>query len=233
MHAMSPDLNADCQLEKGENMSYRQKLEEIAPKLMSRPWWAMSIATRDFSKTAGSVWGISLVNINSLEKYTKYFGEPNEGNLAFDNVAPWHVEGLTTLSDVAGDLVDVVGCTNPVIVTYNVPDWSLPLWESMCEESPVLKSMGASLLDLRSVYYSIVTERFEFSGDETEEPYKMFHKSKLNKKFGLLSMAEYFGLSIRGEGMPPDQPAAKALLTKKVFNALLDMDYPDEKESEA
>jgi hypothetical protein len=186
----------------------------------------MSIATRDFSKTAGSVWGIALVDINSLNKYVKYFGEPSDENLAFDNVTPWSVEGLTSLSDVANDIVDILGGSAPVLVTYNVPEWSLPLWNSMCEQSPALKELGAELLDIRSVYSTV-----QFSDKYNEQEvilHKVFKKSTLPRKFGLISMAEKFNLSVHGEAMPPDQPFAKARLTKFVFSGLMGMAYPDE-----
>lgn len=195
---------------------------------MARPWWALSIATKDLSKTAESVWGISVVNIKDGTKYTKYFGDPAESNLAFDNVVPWSVEGLTSLSDVGTDLLGILG-DSPVFVTYNVPMWSLPLWNSMCEASEPIKEIKASMLDLQSVYYTIAVLNCKFT-DTFDEPYRMFVPSKLPKKFGLTSMASVFGMSLHGERMPSDMPTAKAIMTSNIFSQLLDSKYPDDEE---
>lgn len=212
-------------------MTYKQRLEEVAPEVMSRPWFSLSLATRDFSKTAASVWGISLVDIKSETKYSKYFGEPTDENLAFDNVVPWKVEGMTSLSDVAFELVDLLGSSKPVLVTYNVTDWMLPLWQSMCDTCPILTNIGASLLDLKSVYYSIMIQEHRIY-EGSDEPYRMFLKQKLGRKFGLFAMADRFELSINAAGMPPDQPTAKAMLSKKILEHLLYQKYPEDKDSE-
>ena len=171
------------------------------------------------------------MDINSDNHYVKYFGDPSEGNLAFDNVVPWKVEGLTTLTDVVSDIIDLFGASKPVLVTYNVPDWTLPIWRAMCENCPTLERVGAGLLDLKDVYYSIEIDDLKFDYPQ-DEAYKLFARSRLPKKFGLVSLADKYRLRLTDRGMPTDQPSAKAALTKKVMEILFSKDYPQE-ESEA
>lgn len=179
------------------------------------------------------MWGISLVNIKTEETYNKFFGDPLEGNLAFDNVVPWKVESLTSLTDVVAELSSVIGMNNPVLVTYNVIDWSLGLWNSMCESSPLLKEMEADILDVKDVYYSIFEKKHTFDYPQ-DRAYKMFLRSKLSKKVGLVTMGDMFGLRLTSAGMPSEQPAAKALLTKWLIGELFNFDYPEnEDDSEA
>jgi hypothetical protein len=86
------------------------------------------------------------------ESYSKYFGDPPEWSLEFDNVVPWRVETLTSLADVTAEVHDLIGETAPVFLGYSVTDWMLPLWQDMCAKDDLLKNLIAEYLDLRSVY---------------------------------------------------------------------------------
>lgn len=212
-------------------MTYKEKMAEMFPSVVKRPWWAISIATKDFSKTAESVWGIALYNMKTGESYSKYFGDPAEGSLAFDNVVPWRVESLTSLSDVATEVHDLIGTTAPVFLGYSVPDWMLPLWTDMCEKDSLLKNLNAEFLDLRSVYSTIKSCYYKFP-EEENRVYKLFLPAKLPRKFGLLAMASEYSLGLQSKGMPPDAPSAKAKLSTLVYEKIMSVDYPD-KDSEA